>query len=683
MSAPRPTLAKRLFEPIRRIVKRELPRFLADLGTNPAIRSRIILAVDAALVSAFPAARALPSALREKVIGYVLDKVLALIAPGTAPSAFAFTALAPVFDVAELQLTAEETQQLESFAPGNSVRGFLAEGENDDLPAMEKAALDVLGQGWIVEKLAGTERDYWLTHPEAIYSVPEAWQRAHEFEDHPAVATAEPDNEHVAALQQIGGAAAQPMFAAFGGNRKNPKFSCSTETWHAVTTNITKAWAYSTLQGRPAQGEGITIGHLDTGICHHAEVPLDDPRIKVSAGKNLYDPNHPLVGSRPLDPMDGGLDDYVRVGFLLFDGHGTGTISMITGSKKLLGSAPKASVIPFRIYPTVVHFNPRLIAQGIRAATDAGCDVITMSMGGAPSRTRVLEKAVAYAVEKGVIICSAAGNEIGSNDFMPLVVWPAALDEVIAVAGSNCKNRIWNGSSRGREVNITGPAEEVFHAVMDKAVLSPVAPAREVIAHGNGTSFATPQVASIAACWLAHHGKAQLISHYGHVRYLPLAFARLLSTVAYHRPDGWNTDYAGPGIIDAEKLLQAPLPPKNSIQSWPKKPRSPWGRLIGGIFRGWSYLRPAAVPAAAPSFGLFEAEANAGRFEGEIAYHLFDRPALLAALAPLAGAEYSAGEGSTIVAMNSDVETREFEDAERAILSLREIASPALSQVLR
>jgi subtilisin family serine protease len=63
------------------------------------------------------------------------------------------------------------------------------------------------------------------------------------------------------------------------------------------------------------------------------------------------------------------------------------------------------------------------MAKGIEYATDAGCQVISLSMGGLP--TRSWAAAVNRAYEAGVVICAAAGNRFGPSP--PLsTVWPAA-----------------------------------------------------------------------------------------------------------------------------------------------------------------------------------------------------------------------------------------------------------------
>jgi subtilisin family serine protease len=85
----------------------------------------------------------------------------------------------------------------------------------------------------------------------------------------------------------------------------------------------------------------------------------------------------------------------------------------------------------------------RAVAAGIIYATDlklAGYSpmVITMSLGG-PTPSQIMEDAVDYAIENGVIVVASAGNE--GTDGMG---WPGAYPQVISVGASGWKYE-WYG----------------------------------------------------------------------------------------------------------------------------------------------------------------------------------------------------------------------------------------------
>ena len=75
----------------------------------------------------------------------------------------------------------------------------------------------------------------------------------------------------------------------------------------------------------------------------------------------------------------------------------------------IAGVAPGARILPIRTADNILHQGSRL-AEGIVWAADHGADVISMSLG-AESRSAALDRAVAYAHRKGVVLVAAIGNE--------------------------------------------------------------------------------------------------------------------------------------------------------------------------------------------------------------------------------------------------------------------------------
>lgn len=73
-------------------------------------------------------------------------------------------------------------------------------------------------------------------------------------------------------------------------------------------------------------------------------------------------------------------------------GHGTGTLAIPAGRTApalegtVLGGAPDAEVVPLRVADSVVLLRTSALARALRYAHDHGCDVVTLSMGGLPSR---------------------------------------------------------------------------------------------------------------------------------------------------------------------------------------------------------------------------------------------------------------------------------------------------------
>jgi thermitase len=281
-------------------------------------------------------------------------------------------------------------------------------------------------------------------------------------------------------------------------------------------------------------GEGIVVGHPDTGYTDHPE--LADARLLVNLGFDFLEDDP--------DARD-GLDGK-------FPGHGTGTASVIvSGPMKsngtgVFGAAPKARLVPLRVSKSVVHLSFENVADAIHLAVDRGCHVISMSLGG-PIGPKFLHRAVRRAVEEGVVVLAAAGN------VWPFVVFPARYDEVVAVAASNCDDMPWKGSAHGPDVDISAPGESVWRATAVAA-----SQPKFDVAQGNGTSFAVAATAGACALWLAHHGRDRLVEKYGKAG-VPAVFKEILLATA-RVPAQWKKKEYGAGVLNAEALLSAPLP---------------------------------------------------------------------------------------------------------------------------
>ncbi|OAI84708.1 S8 family serine peptidase [Pseudomonas putida] len=306
--------------------------------------------------------------------------------------------------------------------------------------------------------------------------------------------------------------------------------------WAIVKTRTPETWKYSEQQGRPSRGEGIRVFQPDTGVVTwHSEIP---PGLYNNPGAvNLVE-----LGQPPIDPMTGGNNP----------GHGTGTSSVVISPEggKMRGAAPKATLVPIRCLESVAVFDQSRVAQAIDHARRNGAHVITMSLGGVFSDA--LHTALRKAVEANIIVVSAAGNCVST------VVWPARYDEAIAVAGINERFKPWRGSSNGSSVDISGPAEFVLRAnASDRN-----APGQ--VSGGQGTSFATAHLAGVAALWLAHHGREQLIRSLPQGITLQQLFRTLLTSSA--QPGKFSKsekDDYGAGIVDALALLE--LDPRHAF----------------------------------------------------------------------------------------------------------------------
>lgn len=421
--------------------------------------------------------------------------------------------------------------------------GFVIRIDSSATKQEVRTAVDiVLGDQWQVEPIPYDPSDFEVTSEHVQLTDQEAWQATYRLRAAPAVLYAEPVfavsimNRDDWLTPAIGEPQVESVVRDLCFN--DPLLAESDDpVWSLHLTRVLEAWNRFFPDATP--GQGIVIGHPDTGYVQHPEI----------AGNLLVDLGFDFVRN------DRDARDELEQGPGFNPGHGTGTASVIVspggaaggaGNQGVTGVAPGAKLIPIRVARSVVLLLSTFdLAHAIEHAVNQGAHVISISMGGVFNYR--LHKAVVYAQRHGVIVLAAAGNCVR------FVVWPAAYDEVIAVAASNAQNKPWRGSSRGAAVDVTAPGQAVWRAVV-------ATDGSLGVERGTGTSFAVATVAGIAALWLAHHGRDKLVRTYGAAK-LPVIFHQLLRTTcaAVTGPE-WSRGSFGSGLVDAVALLAAPLP---------------------------------------------------------------------------------------------------------------------------
>ena len=284
-------------------------------------------------------------------------------------------------------------------------------------------------------------------------------------------------------------------------------------------------WRYPPAQG--GEGAGIRVGVIDTGVSH--------PDLVVAGGRNT-------VRGEPCD-------DYGDNGH----GHGTHVAGIIaargTPPNGLLGLAPGAELHSYRVFGEgSVSATNYAIVKALVFAVDEGCDLVNLSLT-TPQPDEVVRDAIADAVDHGVLVLAAAGND----GRQPVAV-PAAYEDAVAVTAMGRKGAFPTGCYHESEVgDPSGTDPDSFVAAFsnfgrDVDLIAPGVGVVSTVPGGygpmSGTSMACPAVAGIAARLLSQDPQfAQLPRDRDRMRYM----WRALSLTA--TPMGVGFDYEGNGLL--------------------------------------------------------------------------------------------------------------------------------------
>jgi serine protease len=197
------------------------------------------------------------------------------------------------------------------------------------------------------------------------------------------------------------------------------------------------------------------------------------------------------------------------------------------------------------------------VAQAIEFAADSGVQVINLSLGG-PDPAPVLLEALRYAVDRGVFVAIAAGNEFTEGN---PVTYPASyaaeIDGVVSVGAVGRSGRRAFYSNTGPYIELAAPGGDVLDggapaAVYQSSLFGSDFDPRRVIRPSfdryaevgyQGTSMAAPHVAGVAALLYAR-GVTQ-----------PSAVESRLKSVARDLGTPGRDSEFGFGLIDAPAAL--------------------------------------------------------------------------------------------------------------------------------
>ena len=264
-----------------------------------------------------------------------------------------------------------------------------------------------------------------------------------------------------------------------------------------------------------ATGAGVIVAVVDTGIdtTHTAFTG----RIST-ASHNSHTQNTGLTHVRDDNPSS----------------HGTHVSGIVGGAKHptqdAIGAAPAVTIMAIKANDPAnsTVFQMASVIRGINYAVTNGAHIINLSLGRSfasgpyePERT-----AIVNAVNRGVLVIAAAGNERDSN-----AGYPAAYPEVLAVSATQSSYRFASGfSNHGPQIEISAPGDYIYSTINGG----------NRYGYMTGTSMAAPNVAGVAALIKGNNPSLSMQQ----VR------ERLLTT-ARDAGDVGRDNYFGHGIVNA------------------------------------------------------------------------------------------------------------------------------------
>ncbi|MFR9726939.1 type VII secretion-associated serine protease mycosin [Streptomyces sp. MS19] len=273
---------------------------------------------------------------------------------------------------------------------------------------------------------------------------------------------------------------AAPAAHADGGRCSFPADPIAERPWSLQRVQLDQLWTRT-------RGAGVRVAVIDSGV-DTTNPQLTDAVDAASGGDFL--------------PGDTGPTDDPA-------GHGTKVAGIIAArpldGSGFVGLAPDATVIPIQQNDSEGNGTVAGLVQAIDHAVAAQADIINISqdVDGVLGPDSELARAVDDALAAGAVVIASVGNS--GADGRERRTYPAAYDGVLAVAASDRNNERATFSQPGDFVGIAAPGVDMVSTVPGGGQCV-----------DNGTSFAAPYVAGVAALLRAANPgwtPRQIVSH--------------------------------------------------------------------------------------------------------------------------------------------------------------------------
>ncbi|MFH2112725.1 MAG: S8 family serine peptidase [Candidatus Bathyarchaeota archaeon] len=278
--------------------------------------------------------------------------------------------------------------------------------------------------------------------------------------------------------------------------------------WGVDRIDAERAWEVT-------QGKGIKVAVVDTGIDYtHLDLR----------------PNY--RGGISFVPTERSPMDYNRHGT-----HVSGTIAAARNCLGVVGVAPSAYLYAVKVLNSRGSGMWSYLLAGLEWCVRNRMDVVNMSLGASTAPT-IIERICDFAYRNNILLVAAAGNTGGA------VGYPARYRSVIAVSATTASNTLAAFSSRGPEVELCAPGDQVYSTLPGNkyGILS-------------GTSMAAPHVTGVGALAISSHRYA-----------IPMKGVEIIRKLLCWTADNLGLPGRDPlygyGLVDAEQAsFERRLPP--------------------------------------------------------------------------------------------------------------------------